>query len=81
MSSVKHWNVHIIHVHIFSHLNHHNILCDQKHEFHPKRSHEPQLSTIINDIAKTLAAGFQTDVLFLHLYKAFNKVPTNYVLN
>ena len=25
ISSAKHWNVYIIHVHIFSHLNHHNM--------------------------------------------------------
>ena len=65
----------IIHAHILSHLNYHNILCDQQHGFRPKRSCESQLITTINDIAKTLDAGFQTDVIFLDLSKAFDKVP------
>ena len=52
-----------------------HILCDQQHGFRPKRSCESQLITTINDIAKTLDAGFQTDVIFLDLSKAFDKVP------
>ena len=65
----------IIHAHIFSHLNHHNILCDQQHSFRPKRSCESQLIITVNDIARSLDAGFQIDVIFLDLSKAFDKVP------
>ena len=65
----------IIRAYILSHLNHHNILCDQQHGFRHKRSCESQLITTINDIAKTLDTGFQTDVNFLDPSKAFDKVP------
>ena len=65
----------IIHAHILSHLNYHNILCDQQHGCRPKRLCESQLITTINDIAKSLDAESQTDVIFLDLTKAFDKVP------
>ena len=59
------------------HTNHHNISCDQQHKiiFHSKRSSESQLIITINDITRSHDAGFQTDVIFLDLSKAFDKVP------
>ena len=50
-------------------------MCDQQHGFRPKRSCESQLITTINDIARALDAGIQTDVILLDLSKAFDKVP------
>ena len=65
----------IIHSHLFSHLESLNILCEQQHGFRPRRSCESQLITTLNDITKTTDSGLQTDIIFLDLSKAFDKVP------
>ena len=65
----------LIHSHLFSHLESLNILCEQQHGFRPGRSCESQLITTLNDITKTIDSGFQTDIIFLDLSKAFDKVP------
>ena len=65
----------LIHSHLFSHLKSLNILCEQQHGFRPGRSCESQLITTLNDITKTIDSGFQTDIIFLDLSKAFDKVP------
>ena len=36
---------------------------------------ESQLITTLNDITKTTDSGLQTDIIFLDLSKAFDKVP------
>jgi len=65
----------LIHTHLFTHLKSQNILCDQQHGFQPRRSCESQLITTVNNITKTLNRGLQTDIIFLDLSKAFDKVP------
>ena len=62
----------IIHSHLFSHLESLNILCEQQHGFRPRRSCESQL---ITTLTKTTDSGLQTDIIFLDLSKAFDKVP------
>jgi len=69
----------LIHIHLYHHLE--NILCDQQHGFRPRRSCESQLITTINSISKLLDSGLQTDIIFLDLSKAFNKVPHHKLCN
>jgi len=71
----------LIHTHLFSHLESHNILCDQQHGFRPRRSCESQLITTVNNITKALDRGLQTDIIFLDLSKAFDKVPHHHLCN
>ena len=65
---------HIVYSHIFAHLTHHNILCNQQHGFRQSRSCETQLILTVNDFAESLNNGEQTDVIFLDFSKAFDKV-------
>ena len=65
---------HIVYSHVFAHLSHHNILCDQQHGFRCLRSCESQLILTVNDFAETLNNGEQSDVIFLDFSKAFDKV-------
>ena len=55
---------HIIYLHIFSHLDLHNTLCNEQHGFHQHRSCETQPLSTIHDFAKNLDKGLQTDVIF-----------------
>ena len=71
----------LIHTHLFSHLESINILCDQQHGFRPRRSCESQLITTVNNISKSLDSGFQIDIIFLDLSKAFDKVPHHRLCN
>ena len=72
---------HLIHTHLFSHLESQNILCDQQHGFRPRRSCEFQLITTVNNITKALDRGLQTDIIFLDLSKVFDKVPHHCLCN
>ena len=45
---------HIVHSHIFKHLNNYDILCDQQHGFRKNRSCESQLIGTVNDLATYL---------------------------
>ena len=72
---------HVIYSHIFSHLDQHNILCDEQHGFRHKRSCESQLILTIHDLAKNLDSGLQTDVIFLEFSKAFDKVDHELLLH
>ena len=72
---------HLIHTHLFSHLESINILCDRQHGFRPRRSCESQLITTVNNISKSLDSGFQIDIIFLDLSKAFDKVPHHRLCN
>ena len=63
---------HIIYTHIFSHLNSHQILCDNQHGFRQGRSCETQLLLTIDDLARNLDNNLQTDVIFLDFAKAFD---------
>ena len=72
---------HIIYSHIFSHLKQHNILCDQQNGFRSGRSCKTQLIITINDLAKSLDEGTQTDVIFLDFSNTFYKVCHKYLLH
>ena len=65
---------HIIYSHIFLHLKKYDILCEEKHGFRANRSCETQLIPTVNDIAKNMDAGKQTDVILLDFSKAFDRV-------
>ena len=55
---------HIIYSHIFSHLDLHNILCNEQHGFCQHRSCETQLLSTLHDFVKNLDEGLQTDMIF-----------------
>ena len=65
---------HIIYSHIFLHLKKYDILCEEQHGFRANRSCETQLISTVNDIAKNMDAGKQTDVILLDFLKAFDRV-------
>ena len=55
---------------IFSHLNRHNVLCDNQRGFRSKRLCETQLLGVVFN------SGEQIDALFLDFLKAFDKVSS-----
>ena len=65
---------HIITSSIMSHAENHNILYSKQHGFRDKRSCETQLLEFIDDVARNMQAGLQTDVCILDFSKAFDKV-------
>ena len=58
-----------------SHLDKHNILTDVQHGFRKSHSCETQLITTIEEIARNLDQGSQTDAILLDFSKAFDTVP------
>lgn len=50
----------------------HEVLCEEQHGFHPKRSCETQLISTINDFAECHNQGGQFNVLLLDFSKAFD---------
>ena len=67
--------------HIFTHLSHHRILCDQQHGFRQSRSCESQLILTVNDFAETLNRGEQSDVVFLDSLKVFDRVSHHHLFH
>ena len=65
---------HIVCSHIMKHLEKHRVLCDNQHGFRKFRSCESQLITTVDDLAKNLDNGNQTDMILLDFSKAFDKV-------
>ena len=57
------------------HLQEHNTLCNQQHVFCTGHSCETQLISTVNDLARNLNSGLQTNLLLLDFKKAFDKVP------
>ena len=55
-------------------LNNHNILYDLQHGFRERRSCETQLIQLIDEPARGLSSGRQTDLILLDFSKAFDKV-------
>ena len=53
---------------------HHNILYDLQHGFTERRSSETQLIQLIDELARGLSSGRQTDLILLDFSKAFDKV-------
>ena len=72
---------HIVYSHVFAHLSHHNLLCDQQHGFRCLRSCESQLILTVNDFAETLNNGEQSDVIFLDFSKEFDKVSHHHLFH
>ena len=66
---------HILVSQIMDHLDRQNILHDNQHGFHAKRSCETQPLMTTDDIAKYLNQGKQVDMGILDFSKAFDKVP------
>ena len=66
---------HILHLHIFTHLESFNILYEHQYGFRGGHSCESQLLSTANDFATCLNNGGHIDALFLDLAKAFDKVP------
>ena len=56
------------------HLNSHDLLYDLHHGFREKRSCETQLTMSVEDLARNLSKGKQTDLILLDFSKAFDKV-------
>ena len=66
---------HIICSSIAKHLEEHGILTDAQHGFRKNRSCESQLILTVQDLAKSMDLGEQTDLILLDFSKAFDKVP------
>ena len=66
---------HIIYSSISSHLEKHNIICEEQHGFQKHKSCETQLIYTTHDFASVLNSGGEIDALFLDFSKAFDKVP------
>ena len=58
-----------------THLDSNNILVNSQHGFGQKFSCETQLVTAIEEIAKALDNGKQTDLIIMDFSKAFDVVP------
>ena len=56
------------------HFNQNNILYDLQQGFREKRSCETQLIQLVEDLARNINSGKQTDLILLDFSKAFDKV-------
>ena len=65
---------HIIASGLTKHLNQNNILYDLQHGFRDRRSCETQLLQLIEDLARNMTEGKQTDLILLDFSKAFDKI-------
>ena len=66
---------HVVHSTVMDHFDRHNILCDEQHGFRARRSCETQLVVTLDQIARNMDQGHQTDIILLDFSKAFDKVP------
>ena len=59
------------------HLDQHNLLSDKQHAFKKRHSCDPQLTTVINDLAKKkkLDKKDRVDTFILDFDKAFDTPP------
>lgn len=71
---------HIIHSTVMGHLDVNKILTDVQHGFRKARSCESQLILAVDDLARNIDAGVQTDAILLDFAKAFDKVPHPHLL-
>ena len=65
---------HVIASNISRHITQHNILYELQHGFREKRSCETQLIELVEELARRLTLGKQTDLILLDFSKAFDKV-------
>ena len=61
---------HIIHHHIMSHFDQHNVLSDVQHGFRRGRSCETQLSALVYDLARALDREKQVDLVIMEFSNA-----------
>ncbi len=66
---------HIVRSAVTKHLDAQNLLVNAQHGFRKQRSCETQLLMTTDDLASTIDAGKQTDLILLDFSKAFDKVP------
>ncbi|XP_062575423.1 uncharacterized protein LOC134237333 [Saccostrea cucullata] len=66
---------HVVHSTVMDHFDRNNILCDEQHGFRARRSCETQLVITLDQLARNMDQGYQTDVILLDFSKAFDKVP------
>ena len=81
MSAESYLSTSFTHIAIFSHLNSHQILCNNQHEFRKGRSCETKLLLTIDDLAKNFNNNLQAAVIFLDFSKAFDKVDHSCLLH
>ena len=62
-----------VHTHIYSHVE--DLLHPDQHAFRKQKSCVTQLVQYVHSLAKTLDSGGQTDVIYLDMAKAFDRVP------
>ena len=65
---------HIVASNLTKHLANSNILFELQHGFREKRSCETQLVMLVDEIAKNMHTGKQTDLILLDFSKTFDKV-------
>ena len=65
---------HTIASNLCKHFNQNNIIYDLQHGFHEKRSCETQLIQLVEDLARGMTSGKQSDLILLDFSKAFDKV-------
>ena len=65
---------HIVASSVTKHFTELDILYDLQHGFREKRSCKTQLIMLVNELAKNMQMGKQTDLILLDLSKAFDKV-------
>ena len=66
---------HIVCSNIMAHLDEYKLFSDRQHAFRKRHSCETQLTTVINDWAKTLDNGGQVDIFILDFEKASDTPP------
>ena len=73
---------HIMASQVVKHMNTHDLLYDLQHSFREKRTCETQLAMLVEDLARNMSAGKQTDLigLLLDFSKAFDKVNHSKIL-
>ena len=65
---------HIVAFNLTKYLVNSNILFELQHWFREKRSCETQMVMLVDEIAKNIQTGKQTDLILLDFSKTFNKV-------
>ena len=65
---------HIVASNLTKQFNQNNTLYDIQHGFREKRSCETQLKQLVEDLARNMTSGRQTDLILLDFSKAFDKV-------
>ena len=65
---------HIVASTLTRHFNQNDILYDLQHGFRERRSCETQLIQLVEDLARNMTSGKQTDLILLDFSKAFDKV-------